>query len=747
MKWRWVGVALLLAGSTAALSAPRRPRVLNYGRGGITLPPVTIPSTLPLSATDGLGIVVGGQDNAYGSYTGVTTNAPIGALTRYPPRVPPAAQTWPFPQLHEGLSDTNGGNAQDLQTPVTAMLAELRALGGRTWIGFNRSCNTCSSTEIARGGTTPMYDYSWGATGDVARAATARGNAALPFLVAANVLIHGEADDDAGRQATYPDFLRTYQANTDSDGRLRTAQSFPITLFYNQESSGFFGAGGYASTNGYMPIQQNVPAFTNSGTHVMCGTRVHFGSAATNLYPNGQHLSATGQTLQGESLGLCLHSVLEAGVVHRPLLPQQPQTSGSAITVDYSGRIPCQNLNSTNTSTNSCTASSCCSGAPLVFDTTNVLLPWNGDNLDTPLYGFELVCPFLTVRRPWITSVAIAGTQVAITTNRPIPTGCTLSYARTALAGAFAGNGTGTQGYGSGRGNLRDSMAIPGRISGQNIYTWGPTWTSTLAASGPDLSSINALLADHDWDWGWDAPSGTSGTTLVNTTGNASFDLPASSGTWAASSPSGGVVPSTYGSITPADLTDATPGCWTQAAAGESRWNRNNTDDWWYRFVGRLERTAGGDRYLWYWTGDSPANNVAYLATGSNGTIRFSHEGTAGGGVGGSLSDVARIPVAGEWVLVDIFLEARGGIAAGGPVSQVTMCTGGTCINTSYGGQIGDLVTGQMHIGYFDCAVGASFAGRTIGHRFAFGEKARAQFSVAMHQREAALFCPSPPCT
>lgn len=744
---KWIGllvaaIALLLTQLGEAI--PRRPRVISNGRGSLAT--VTIPTPLNMSQIEGLGVVFGGQSNALGVDTPVTTGAPFGSQTRFPAYASPTDTAWPFPAIHEGTTPATGGNLTNVESAVTAAITELHALGGRSWIGHNRSCSGCSALDIQKGSLSQnVYTYAYEANGDVRRAFTARQTAGRPYLVAANVLIHGEADDDAGLQAVYPAFLRQYQQDANNDSYLRTAQTFQVPLFVTQMNACSVGFGGAASSNAYMALQQNANAYAYSGSYVMCGQRMHFGDQATSLYlADGIHLSAQGQRLHGEALGLCLHSVLEAGVIFRPLLPSYIDVTATGIDVDYTGNIPCLNLNSTNTPTTACTASNCCNGAPLVLDTTIQPLPWDGDQTNTPTYGFELECPALTVRRPWITNVAISNsTHVAITTNRPIPPGCTLSYARYSVPGSYGGNGTTANTFGAARGNLRDSMNITGRLTGQRIYTIGPTWTATIASSGPDLSSINTLLSDHDWDYGWDAPSGTSGTTLVNVTGASTYDLPAFAGrSWAASSPGAGIVPSTYGSITPADMDDALPGCWHQTGLGETKWNRNTTDDIWYRFVGRMERSAI-TTYLWWWQGDAPTNNQMYVSmVGANGNLSFLYDGTSGGGAAQNVVRAGLISATPEWVVLDIYVEQHGSTNNG---SVTTICYQGNC-STSAAGVMGDLTTGQLTVGMQSCN-SSSFRGITIAHRFAFGEKARAQFSVAMHQREAALFCPSPPCT
>ena len=693
--------------------------------------PMDTPASLGLRYADqGTAIFHTGQSLALG-----TSGSPALSTTQVYPDCKMTGAVWPWSNAYESGSVETGDVAECFQ------LRGLRTSISRGYGIQLRAQSGADSDVIKKGGSGTVYDQSWtrslGSGGnDNLSAWTARTGAGLPYRVGSLVITHGESDDDNQKCGTYQSFLSQLQYDAQSDATAQTGQTLDVPLFVDQLSSGQFSL---TSTGNPCAIAQANAAINYPSRVVLTTPKYHLGNGTTNLYADGQHMSNIGYRLLGEMRGLAQYVVRIAGRVWRPLLPTTVVASGTGITVSYSP-IPCTQI--TSTATTACTATECCAGTPLVLDTTSVVLPHTGDQPNTPLYGFELSCP--GAQPPVLTTVAVSGSQVILTADRNIPTGCTLAYARTGLNGALSGRGGTSTNYGSPRGNLRDNMQVLGRQSGQNLYTWGATWLQNVTGGVAPPASTAIIGADHRWTWGWEARAGAP---AAGSTWNATYgtqNLNYVSGTWNEISKPASITTAAVGSNAIYFDGQGTNGpCWHQSGIGDTTWDIPAGADIWVRVEGRIELPTSGTYYLMWWYGDTRTNNEWYLYVLNNGNLGAVHNGSSGGGTNQTFARSSLIPATPEYSLIDVYFDARGAASNGAGIT--TICYNGSCASQTAAGSFGGFETGKFSIGAFNCSANATF-GNMGKYLIAVGETARSQWTATTHQTDYAAMCPSPPC-
>ncbi len=693
--------------------------------------PMDTPASFGLAYADqGTAIFHTGQSLALG-----TAGNPALSTSQTYPDCKFTGATWPWSNLYENTGFETGDAAECFQ------LRGLRTSISRGYGSQLRAQSGADSDVIKKNGSGTVYDQSWtralGLGGnDNLSAWTSRTGAALPYRVGGLVITHGESDDDNQKCSGYENFLQQLQSDAQSDATALTGQKIDVPLFVDQLSSGQFSL---TSTGNPCAIAQARAAIDYPSRIVLTTPKYHMGNGTTNLYADGQHLANIGYRLLGEMRGLAMYVVRVLGRVWRPLLPTTVAASGTQITVSYSP-IPCTQL--TSSATTACGASDCCAGTPLVLDTTAVVLPHTGDQPGASLYGFELSCP--SAQPPVLTNVAVSGSQVVLTADRNIPTGCSLAYARTGLNGALSGRGGTALTYGSPRGNLRDNMQILGRSSGQNLYVWGATWLQSITGGVAPTASSAIVGADKRWTWGWEARAGNP---AAGSTWNATYgtqNLNYVSGTWNEVSKPASISLAAVGSNAIYFDGQGTNGpCWHQAGTGDLTWDIPRGSDIWVRIEGRIELPASGTYYLVWWYGNARTNNEWYLYVLNNGNLGAVHNGSSGGGTNQTFARSSLIPATPEYSLIDVYFDARGAASNGAGIT--TICYNGSCASQTAAGDFGGFETGKFSIGAFNCSANATF-GNMGKYLIAIGETARSQWTATTHQQDYQALCPSPPC-
>lgn len=700
----------------------------------------------PLDAPQRLGPLANDTGNAF-SGTGDSTM--FGSLSTAVTTTPPfannyrSATTWPFWAIREGTASGGGGN--NVEAPITAAATEQRALrhaslGSKGFIGSNHSGSGYHYDYLRKGSVlSNVYVDMYGSpSGDLYTSRAARLGAGLPYRMTGMVVRTGHNDDDQGMCTSFFSNYRQLQQDADADARALTGQSHNVPLYWLQFSS--WQMGGVMDTAGTCATELERLTATYPTTQVLCAPSYHLGSGATSIYnADGIHFSGTGYILAGEYLGLCKHAVEDAGQPWAPLIPRSVTiATPNTIDVDYTGRIPCQRLNSTNTGTTACDTTDCCtgSGSFLTFDTTNVVTPATGDQANALQYGFELSCP--SARPPVMTSVAITGspaTHVTITTDKNIPTGCSVSYARTAVAGSYAGNGTAATGYSAPRGQLRDTMAITGRLSGQTLYTWGATWIRSLAGGVAPQPSSSATFEEDNFDFLYVPTSTKPAAASAWPDRRGGYAIPYGAGTWTIGSRA-----ASLGADAVADYSwIPTNAYFRQTGGANHQFDAITQTDVWFRWAGTCARPAANGYLLHYYGG---VNNEYYVQIVSNGNTLAFWDGTSGGGSALSYNRAGLWPATPVQCLLDIYWEARGGTNGTG---RTTICLNGACATQAAGGVLGDVTTGDLTINAF--RTGSSpYASPSYGFGLAYGNRARQAWghagNYAKHTAAYDRFCP-----
>lgn len=710
--------------------------------------PLDAPPRLGPSANDANNFFsLFGDSTTYGSQTtALTTTPPWGSANR-------SRNALPFPNIAEGTGA--GGSGHNNESPATALAAELRALKfpsqtTRSAVVGEHGCPGCSWYSFVKGSTATFnYRDQWDSVvGDAATARIAAAGGGQQFRVAGAVLRTGHNDDNASLcsslYSNYSGYITTANADVVAAFPGQTNR-FPI--FWGQFSS--WQLGSVQDTTALCATEIERLARQVPTGHVLCFPSYHLGSGSTSIYnADGIHFTQAGYDLAGEEWGLCIHAVQRAGVVWNFIPRSVTLTAPNQIDIDYTGKVPCQLLNSGNTSTTACSASSCCSGAPLVFDTTNINTPSTGDQATALMHGFELTSPS-SARPRVVTSVSIQNqTHAVLTTDFPVPSGSQVAYAKTAIAGCRAGNGFATNAYAGPRGDLRDSMAIVGRVTGQTLYSWAPTWIRDLPGGTTPTPNVAAAFDDFSWSHLYVATStNPTAAGAWADRGVLANNLPYRSGTFTmdtlpASLPADGIGPSTRRVMNP---TNGSPAYWGTTGVGNHTFDQVANTDRWIRWAGYCDR-SDATRYLYYWYGDTRTNNESYIQfVNSNGNVIAFHDGTSGGGNALNYNRTGLLPTTPQWCLLDVYFEARGGCEGG---VRTTVCLNGDCATNGAGTPtvLGDLTTGNMNIGAAFNGLAQPLRG-FIGIGIADGNYARSVWGDAgnfsIHQATWNRFCPA----
>lgn len=267
-------------------------------------------------------------------------------------------------------------------------------------------------------------------------------------------VVHGEADNNAGRAAFYQGYLEEWQRDYEHDIDSILGSPVGIPLFVSQMNTGWSGEMAVAQLNAHK---------ANPGKIILVGPKYQY------RYFDGLHLNNNESKHLGEMLAKVINEVSLKGYTWNPLMPTAVNRNGNVIVVQY--HIPFGTLD---------------------IDTTSVA--------KRPHLGFEFVQT--GGNNVSIVDVALINnaSQVQITLSG-IPTGSNqlLRYAYTCYAG-----GTGFPACG----NAADSMNVGGNIrdmdstvsqaigsTGMPLYNWSVAFEEPV--SGPmaiESPSVNQLF-------------------------------------------------------------------------------------------------------------------------------------------------------------------------------------------------------------------------------------------------------------
>jgi hypothetical protein len=257
----------------------------------------------------------------------------------------------------------------------------------------------------------------------IRRLATAAGKT---YGVGAIVLTHGESD--AGN-TDYARELVQLWSDYNQDIRAITGQKTSIPMFVSQQHAFGFTAGNVSGQSASTYAQWKV-GVDHPGDILCTGPKYQYPYGPDNI-----HLMSRGYDLLGEKYGEIFFEKVILGKDWQPLQPTRVSANGRVITVEFNVPVP-----------------------PLVWDETlpkpheTALTEWARGR------GFEVSVNNGTTPLS-IASVAIVGSTVQITCSATVPGDAAVAYAMTSDGSAVAG-------LGHRWGQLRDSDAVVGVITG-----------------------------------------------------------------------------------------------------------------------------------------------------------------------------------------------------------------------------------------------------------------------------------------
>jgi hypothetical protein len=705
----------------------------------------------PFAIDENNGITVSGHSLVlgYDSTPALNTSSTYANVTKM-------AAALPFCALREGLSSTACSitHPQDWESPNTAMGNQLRSILGASFgvaIDATAAAGASAITCIEKGGTCTDYNDTFGnSSGKIvfdARAAKGAG-----FRIIGVPMVHGLRDEELETSGSfYATHLLQYITDIRTDVVTVTGQTVLPKLYLMQMGNWTKSDQTPATPQefGIVPPYLASLARDNPDKIVMCAAGHHLGDTSTNIYASPAvstyHLTNAGSRLLGEYFGECIYAVGRLGIAWG--MWPAASASGSAITLDYSGRIPCQQMGA-SLGSEQCLNSS----TPLAFDTTNVALPSTSYNVTQ--YGFELYCN--SPQPPYVTSVSLSGPTVTINTDRNVPTGCTLAYANYGVPTAVAGNGnTHTNDKGAPRGNLRDTNQRLGTGSGQKLYNWQAAFSGLSISGGvTPVSTIATAIDDRRWNYAFVSSSGVPsnpGGSWASTIGSKTVNFNAGTWTSAASTPSVSALIGSARVNQAIDPTDASAACWNTTGTGDTTWNVSADQTWWFRRIGKFARAPALWNYFRLRGDTGTTNHQIQVTVNSTGGISVGYNTQQTGGVNLTFSRAGAVGASAEWGLLDVVLFPRAATDGG---SKGMVCYNGGCTTTAF--TTNPTAFGPANIGLNGdhvCTSSTRPIDPLIMTGFAWGERARSQvvgptyFETNIHDVDFAALCPSPPCT